>query len=167
MVSKVFSAALQGLEARIIEVEAVSSQGLRTFNIVGLADTAIKEAKERVGSAVKTTGLKSPQTQPKRVLINLAPADLKKEGALYDLPIALAFLLADKQLNFEAKDKMFLGEVALNGELKPIKGAFSFALLAMEQGFKQIILPQKNAPETALAQLLKKQANFEVIGASA
>ncbi len=166
MVSKIYSAALQGLEARIIEIEVATSQGLRAFNIVGLADTAIKEAKERVNAAIKTAGLKAPQHQAKRVLVNLAPADLKKEGSLYDLPIALAFLLADEQARFDYKNKIILGELALDGTLKPIKGALSFALLAKEQGLEEIILPKQNAKEAALSAILKNQTKIRIIGAN-
>lgn len=162
MVSKIFSAALQGLEARIIEVEVASSQGLRAFNIVGLADAAIKEAKERVSSAIKSAGLKSPQGQAKRVIVNLAPADLKKQGALYDLPIALGCLLSSKQARFNPQDKIILGELALDGQLKPIKGAFLFALLAKEKNFNQIILPKENAQEAALLSLMQGDRDVPV-----
>ncbi len=165
MISKVYSGALQGLEAQIIEIEVASSSGMRAFSVVGLADTAIKEAKERVGAAIKSSQLTPPQLQRKRVLISLAPADLKKEGSLYDLPIALGYLLADKQIRFNPEGIMFLGELALNGQLKPIKGAFSFALLARENGFNKIILPKENAKEAALVNLLGGQQNFEIIGA--
>lgn len=165
MISKVYSGALQGLEAQIIEVEVASSSGMRAFSVVGLADTAIKEAKERVGAAIKSSQLTPPQLQRKRVLISLAPADLKKEGSLYDLPIALGYLLADKQISFNPSGIMFLGELALNSQLKPIKGAFSFALLAREKGFNKIILPKENAKEAALVNLLGSEQNFEVIGA--
>ncbi len=173
MVSKIYSAALKGLSAQIIEVEVAASKGLRAFNIVGLADTAIKEAKQRVSSAIKSIGLSPPHHQAKRVLVNLAPADLKKEGSLYDLPIALGYLLASEQTRFNPGNKLVLGELALDGRLKPIKGALPFALLAQEQGFKQIILPEKNAREAALSKLLenKQQASqgkdsLQVIGTS-
>ncbi len=165
MISKIYSAALKGLEAGIIEVEVAASQGLKAFNIVGLADTAIKEAKERVSSAIKSTSLKPPQHQRKRVLVSLAPADLQKQGSLYDLPIALGFLLADNQVRFETRSKIILGELALDGTLKPIKGALSFALLALEKGFEQIVLPKENSKEAAMVNLLAGQNNLEVIGA--
>lgn len=165
MVAKIYSAALKGLSSQIIEVEVTASQGLRAFNIVGLADTAIKEAKERVGAAIKSTGLKAPQHETRRVLVNLAPADLKKEGALYDLPIALGFLLASGQSRFNPENKLILGELALDGRLKPIKGAFSFALLAQESGLKEIILPQENAKEAALSNVLIPKNELKIIGA--
>lgn len=167
MVSKVYSAALQGLSARLIEVEAAASKGLRSFNIVGLGDKAIAEAKERVASAVKSVGLSPPRHQTKRVLINLAPADLKKEGSLYDLPIALSYLVSSGQAKFAADKRIFLGELALDGRLKPVKGAFSFGLLAQEKGFGEIILPKTNEKEALLASFLVSSGpsrRFKVVG---
>jgi magnesium chelatase family protein len=155
MPSKVFSAAIIGLDAQPIEVEADVSYGLPVFNIVGLPDKAVQESKERVSSAIKSSHLKSPHQQPVRVLVSLAPADLKKEGALYDLPIALSFLAASKQINFDFNNKIFLGELALDGKLRPIKGALSFALSCAKNNFTEIILPKENAQEAALVKGLK------------
>jgi len=154
MPSKVFSAAISGLEAQIIEVEVDASYGMRHFEIVGLPDKAVEESKERVGAAIKSSGLKSPHHQPIRVLVSLAPADLKKEGSLYDLPIALGFLLASKQIKFNPQGKMILGELTLDGRLRPVKGVLSIALLAKERGFSEIILPKENEPEAALIEKL-------------
>ncbi len=155
MPSKVFSAATVGLEAQIIEVEVEVSHGLRRFSIVGLPDKAVEESKERVGAAIKSTGLKSPHSQTERVLVSLAPADLKKEGSLYDLPIALGYLTASEQIKFDSQDKIFIGELALDGKLRPIKGALSFALVAKEKSCPELILPQANASEAALIKGLK------------
>jgi len=166
MFSKIFSAALKGLSAQIIDVEVSAFQGLRHFSIVGLGDKAITEAKERVASAIKNIGLSSPNQQTKRVLVNLAPADLKKEGSLYDLPIALGYLLASEQAKFSSDKKMFLGELSLDGELKPIKGALAFALLAKEKNFDEIILPKDNAKEASLSNLLDKEKPLQIIGVS-
>ena len=96
MSSRVYSAAVVSLDAQIIEIETEVSYGLRSFTIVGLPDKAVQEARQRVGAALKSAGLKSPHAQPERVLVNLAPADLKKQGSLHDLPIALGYLLASK-----------------------------------------------------------------------
>jgi len=137
MSTKIFSAAISGLEAEIIEVETDVSYGLRSFNIVGLPDKSIEESKERVGAAIKNSGLKSPFSQPQKVLVNLAPADLKKEGSLYDLPIALGYLTASGQINFNSQKRIFIGELSLNGKLKPIKGALSIALAARNKGFNE------------------------------
>jgi len=155
MISKIYSAALKGLESCLIEVEVAVSPGLRYFNIVGLPDKAIEESKERIGVAIKNLQLASPHQRSLRVLVNLAPADLKKEGTLYDLPIALGYLLCSKQTYFNPQKKLFVGELALNGELKPIKGALSFALLAKEKEIEEFILPQENAKEASLVNLLK------------
>lgn len=155
MISKVFSAAVAGLDAQIIEVEVETSYGLRHFSIVGLPDKAVEEARERVGSALKSSGFPSPHSQPVRVLVSLAPADLKKEGSLYDLPIALAYLLAAKKIKFDPANKIFLGELALDGRLRPVKGVISFALEAREKGFSEIILPRENVAEVRLIKEVK------------
>jgi len=164
MVSKIFSGALQGISAELIEIEALATRGLRSFNIVGLADKAIEEAKERVSAAIKNIGLASPRQETKRVLINLAPADIKKEGSLYDLPIALAYLLASGQTRFNAEKKLIAGELALDSRVKPIKGAFSLCLLAQEKNFTEIILPKKNEKEAALSCFLNPQKKIKIVG---
>ncbi len=155
MPSKVYSAAIVGLEAQIVEVETDVSYGLRSFNIVGLPDKAVEESKERVAAAIKSIGFQSPYHQPWRVLVNLAPADLKKEGSLYDLPIALGFLIATKQLRFNPEQKIFLGELGLDGKLRPVKGVLSFAIKAQQKNYQEIILPKANAKEAALVKNLK------------
>ncbi|TSC75901.1 MAG: magnesium chelatase family protein [Parcubacteria group bacterium Gr01-1014_30] len=155
MLAKVFSAAIVGLDAQLIEVEVETSYGLRHFAIVGLPDKAVEEAKERVASAVKSSGFQSPNQQPVRILVSLAPADLKKEGSLYDLPIALGYLLAAKKVKFEHSNRIFLGELALDGRLRPIKGVVSFAIAAKEKGISEIILPKENAQEAALIKGVK------------
>ena len=155
MLSKVFSAAISGLDAQIIEVETDASYGMRHFEIVGLPDKAVEESKERVGAAIKSSGLKSPHLQPIKVLVSLAPADLKKEGSLFDLPIALGVLSASGQIKFNSQGKIIIGELALDGALRPVKGILSIALTAKEKGFSEIILPKENEPEAALIKELK------------
>jgi len=155
MPSKVFSGSIIGLEAQLVEVEVDVSQGLRSFSIVGLPDKAIKESEDRIDAAIKSSKLLSPHNRTFKVLVNLAPANLKKEGSIYDLPIALAFLIASKQTNFNSAEKLFLGELSLNGKLRPMKGALSFALLAKNLGFQEIILPKQNAKEASLIEGLK------------
>jgi len=150
MPSKVFSVALVGLDSQIIEVEVEVSRGLRYFGIVGLPDKAVEESRERVAVALKNSGFLSPYNKSLKVLVSLAPADLKKEGSFYDLPIAIGFLLASNQLRFNFPDKIFVGELALDGKLRPIRGAITFALTAKEKGFSGIILPKENAPEAGL-----------------
>lgn len=155
MPSKIFSGAINGLDAQLVEVEVDVSQGLRSFSIVGLPDKAIKEAEDRVDSAIKSSKLLSPHARTFKVLVNLAPADLKKEGSIYDLPIALAFLIATKQTLFMPSDKIFLGELSLDGKLRPAKGVLSFAIMAKKNGFKEIILPKQNAKEASLIKDIK------------
>lgn len=155
MVSKIFSAAVNGLDAQLIEIEVETSYGLPRFSIVGLPDKAVEESKERVSTAIKSTGFHAPGQEPARVLVSLAPADLKKLGSIYDLPIALGFLAANEQIKFNPQARLFVGELALDGKLRPIKGALSFASLAKEQGFSEIILPLANAPEAALIKEIK------------
>ncbi|MBL7156100.1 MAG: YifB family Mg chelatase-like AAA ATPase [Candidatus Pacebacteria bacterium] len=152
---KIYSATNIGLDAKIIEIETDVSFGLRCFNIVGLGDKAIQESKERIGAALKSSGFTSPHSKPERVLVNLAPANLKKEGSLYDLPIAIGYLAASKQIIFLTQNKLFIGELGLDGKLKPAKGALSFALKAKQQNFSEIILPEQNASEAAVVKDLK------------
>jgi len=158
MPSKILSAAIIGLDAQIVEVEVDVSFGLRSFNIVGLADKTVEEAKERVEVALKNSKFSSPAKDALKVLVNLAPASLKKEGTLYDLPIALGFLLENKQIRFNPENKIFLGELSLEGKLKPIKGTLPIALTARKEKIDEIILPKTNAAEAALVK------NLRVIG---
>lgn len=160
MIAKVFSAGILGLEGKIVEIEVNTSYGLRHFEIVGLPDKAIQEAKERVASAIESSGFKSPSKKPVRVLVSLAPADLKKEGAIYDLPIALGYLLAEKEINFSPENRLIIGELGLDGKLRPIKGAIAFSILAKEKKFNEIILPKENVREASLIKEIK------VVGAS-
>ena len=120
MSSKILSAATIGLKSEVIEVEVDTiSSGLHQFNIVGLPDAAIKESRDRVGAAIRNSQFRSPH-QCGRVTVNLAPADLRKEGPVFDLPIALGFLSATKQIKFDHRDKLFLGELSLDGKIRPV-----------------------------------------------
>ncbi|MDP3762691.1 MAG: YifB family Mg chelatase-like AAA ATPase, partial [bacterium] len=149
---KTHSAEILGLGGVTIDVEVDLSPGLFHFSIVGLADKAVEESKERVSSAIKNSGLRHPQKKNQRVVVSLAPADLKKEGPLFDLAIAIGYLMASKQLEFDPAGKIFLGELALDGSLRKIKGALSLAMSVCEAGFKEIILPEENAPEASLVE---------------
>src|SRR3989344_5959172 len=154
--AKVFSAATLGLDCLPIEVEVDMSPGLYNFQIVGLPDAAVNESKERVSSAIKNSGASPPHHTNRRVIVNLAPADIKKEGPAYDLPVAVAFLLAsDQLLATEIADKIFTGELSLEGKLRPISGVLSIALMARERGFKELFVPQANAAEAALVKEIK------------
>jgi len=125
--------------------------GLHSFNIVGLPDAAVNEAKERVSSAVKNSGASPPHHSNRRVIVNLAPADIKKEGPAYDLPIAVAYLLASEQLLATSIDKkIFVGELSLEGKLRPVSGVLPIALMARDRGFEALFVPKGNAAEAAL-----------------
>ena len=148
MLSKVASAAIVGLNAVPVDVEVdISSQGLPSFTIVGLPDKAVEEAKERVRSAIKNTGADFPA---RRITVNLAPADLPKEGPSYDLPIALGILIASEQLKTDIKDSVFLGELSLDGNLRHINGVLSSVLMAKDKKFKSVFIPSTNAKEASV-----------------
>ena len=151
VLSKTISATLIGIEALPAEVEVdITSKGLPHFSLVGLPDTAVKESRDRVRAALKNSGFIFPL---KQVTVNLAPADLKKEGSAFDLPIAVGILGSEEVLKPEASaDFMITGELSLDGRLKPVKGALSMAIKAREMGLKGIILPEKNAPEAAVVE---------------
>ena len=150
MISKVFSAALHGINGIKVEVEVDISYGLPAFTIVGLPETAVKESRERVRSAIKNAGFEFPSD---RITINLAPADVRKEGSSFDLPIALGMLVSMNQIGQDrTRDYLVTGELSLDGRVKPIKGALPMAIHAAEQGFKSIIVPEENGREAAVVQ---------------
>lgn len=148
--AKVHSAQANLLKPYIVDVEADLSRGLNSFSIVGLADKAVDEAKDRISAAVKNTGFESPKSKNHKVVISLAPAEVKKEGSGLDTAIALSYLLASGDVSFDAKDKIFLGELSLDGKLRSVKGALAFARKAKEKGFREVYLPAENAAEAAL-----------------
>ncbi|MDD5551619.1 MAG: YifB family Mg chelatase-like AAA ATPase [Candidatus Pacebacteria bacterium] len=155
MAIKLFSSAIIGLEAIPIEVEVDFSPGLHSFSIVGLGDKAVEESKERVSSAVKNTGAKPPQHHNRRITVNLAPADIKKQGPGYDLAIAVGFLLASGQMkNIDVSDKLFIGELSLDGTLRKTNGILPIASLAKEK-LKTLVLPKENEKEAELVEGLK------------
>lgn len=148
MLAKVSSSAVVGLDAVSITVEVdIAAQGLPAFNIVGLPDKAVEEAKERVRSAIKNSGADFPS---KRITVNLAPADLPKEGPSYDLPIALGIILASGQLEADIKDSLFLGELSLDGSLHHINGVLPQIIMAKEKKFKKVFLPLVNSKEASI-----------------
>ena len=147
MLTKTFGSAVQGVNAYTIIIEVVVSAGTG-FNVVGLPDHAIKESQQRIEAALKFRGYRMPRT---KVVVNMAPADIRKEGAAYDLPIALGILHASQQLNSERLNEyVIMGEMSLDGELRPIKGVLPIAIQARKEGFKGIILPKENAEEAAI-----------------
>ena len=151
----IHSAQVVGLDARPISVEVDISPGLHIFSIVGLADKEVQESRERISAAIRNIGALPPHKKAQRVIINLAPADIKKEGPAFDLPIALGYLLASQQTAFNPSGKIFLGELSLDGEVRKISGVLAIAEEAKRRGFDEIYLPRENAREAALIDGIK------------
>ena len=151
MVAKTFGSAVSGVDANLITIEVNVGQGTNFF-MVGLPDSAVKESQQRVESALKYFGFRMPR---QRVVVNLAPADLRKEGSAYDLPIAMGILQASEQVNFPTLDQyVLMGELSLDGKLRPIKGVLPIAIEARKRGFKGFILPLENAKEASIVNSL-------------
>lgn len=148
MLAKVLSCALIGLEGELVEVEVdVTPVQIPSFTIVGLPDTAVQEAKERVRTAIRNSGAKD---LPRRVVVNLAPADLRKEGPTYDLAIAVGLLIASGQLTADTESAVFLGELSLDGAVRHTHGVLPMAALARDRGIRTIYVPREDAAEAAL-----------------
>lgn len=152
MLAKIYSATVIGMNASLIEVEVdVSKSTVTGFDIVGLADNAIKESRQRVTSAIKNLNLKSPLGIQSKIVVNLVPANIKKAGSLFDLPISVGFLLSSEQMNmFDTENILFVGEVTLEGVLKPVNGVITITEMAEELGFREIIIPKTNEKEALL-----------------
>ena len=148
MVTTVRSLGLQGISGYEVTVECFLSGGLPAFDVVGLGDTAVKESRERVRAAVKNCGVKFPVS---RITVNLAPAGLRKEGTLYDLPILLGILASAGEIKPPAKDAAFLGELSLTGTLRAVNGVLPMAMAAARAGIKTLYVPAANAAEATLA----------------
>lgn len=152
MLVKTFGSAVQGINATIVTIEVNVSQGIRFF-LVGLPDNAVKESHERINSALEFNGFKLPR---KQIVVNMAPADIRKEGSAYDLALAIGMLAADEKLKSDELEKyVIMGELSLDGSLKPIKGVLPIAIKAREEGFKGFILPKQNAREAAVVNKLE------------
>ena len=152
MLSKVYGAAVQGIDATLITIEVNSSRGCM-FYLVGLPDSAVKESQRRIHSALQVSGYQKPTTT---LTINMAPADIRKEGAAYDLPIAIGILSANELVaSNQLSQYMLMGELSLDGTLQPIRGVLPMAILARELGFKGLILPKANAREAAVVNRLQ------------
>lgn len=158
MLSIIKSIALHGLEGFLIDVQVDISAGMPTWDIVGLPDTSVKEAKERVRTAIKNSGYELPS---RKIVVNLAPADIKKEGSIYDLPIAIGILMSLEIIYCkEIEDILMIGELSLNGNLNPINGALPMCIEAKRLGIKKIILPKANAKEASIVE------GIEILGVS-
>ena len=153
MLAKVKSSALRGIEAQVVEIEVDIASGLPGTTIVGLPDTAVKESRDRVKSAIKNSGFNYPL---RRIVVNLAPADVRKEGASFDLPFALGVLCATGQVNsLKLADFIFVGELSLDGALRRVKGILPVALEAKKRGVSGIVVPYDNANEAAIVEGLQ------------
>ncbi len=154
MLAKTYGGAVYGVDANLITIEVNVGQGTKFF-MVGLPDNAVKESQQRVETAIKNIGYKMPR---QKTVVNMAPADIKKEGSAYDLPIALGILQGSEQIVSQyLADYVIMGELSLDGMLRPIKGVLPIAIEAREKGFKGFILPQENADEASIVN------NLEVI----
>lgn len=148
VLAKVLSSAVLGIDAYLVEVEVDISQGLPTFTTVGLPEASVKESKERVKSAIKNCGYRFPDD---RITVNLAPADIKKEGTGFDLPMALGILAATRIIPQDAISRyLIMGELSLDGRIKPVRGSLPMALAAKAAGYKGIIVPAENGREAAV-----------------
>ncbi len=148
LLSKLYSAAIFGVEAFTVEVEVDVRSGMPSFNIVGLPDTAVQESRERVRAAIRNSEFEFPM---QRITVNLAPADIKKEGPIFDLSIALAILVASKQVKQELLNEyLIMGELSLDGSIKPVSGVLPIALMAKITGKKKLLVPEANAKEAGI-----------------
>ena len=150
--AKVLAAQPIGSGAEIIVVEADLTRGLHNFSVVGLADKAVEESRDRVSAAIRHSGYKPPKQQNKRIVLSLSPADLKKEGSHYDVPLALAYLIAAGDLEPITEDILFIGELALDGTIRAVRGVLPQVLAAKRRGIKTIFVPTGNAREALLAE---------------
>ena len=152
MLIKTFASAVHGIDATTITIETEISQGIKFF-MVGLPDSAVKESQQRIESAMRLNSFKWPH---KKVVINMAPADIRKEGSAYDLPLAIGILAANEQIKSDKVSSfLMVGELSLDGNLQPVKGALPIAIKAREEGFEGFILPKENAREAAVVDTLK------------
>ena len=150
MLAKVWTCAVVGLEGELVQVEVdIARQGISNFTIVGLPDTAVQEARERVRAAIRNSGLLFP---PRRITVNLAPAELRKSGPSYDLPIALGILLASEQVVADVSDVLFLGELSLDGSLRHLQGVLPMVGLARDRGMSTVYVPAADGAEAALVE---------------
>ena len=148
--AKVFSAQSYLLKARVIDVEIDLAKGLYSFLVVGLPDKAVEESRDRIGAAIKNCGFVSPKHKNQKVVISLAPADLKKEGPSFDLAMALGYLLAADEIRFDPKEKLFLGELSLDGKVRPIRGVLPLVIEAKKRKFREVYVPAENVKEAAI-----------------
>lgn len=165
-VARTFATQPAVLEGDVVTVEADLTRGLHSFSIVGLASKAVEEARDRVSAAIKNSRFPSPKSKNHKITISLAPADLKKEGPLFDLPIAVAYLIAAGEITADAHDTLFLGELALDGTLRSVRGILSCVRAGQRAGYRTVIVPADNASEAALIpgiEIIAARSLLEVI----
>ncbi len=150
--AKSYSAQLIGLRSEIITIEVDISNGLHSFSVVGLGDRAVEESKDRISAAIKNSGFTSPKQKNQKVIISLAPADIRKEGPSFDLAMALTYLAASEDIELDPERKLFLGELSLEGDIKKITGILPILCQASKQGFTSAYIPKDNEKEASLAQ---------------
>lgn len=150
-ISKAYTAHISGLEIEKITVEVDISNGLNSFSVVGLGDRSVEEAKDRIGAAIKNTGYVSPKQKNQKVVISLAPAHIRKEGTSFDLAMAVAYLAGAGDIEFEYEDKIFLGELSLDGQIRKVHGLLPRLIQAKEHGFTMAFVPKENLDEASLA----------------
>lgn len=148
--SEIYSVQQSGLTGSLVEIEIDISKGLRSFSIVGLGDKSVEEAKDRISSAIKNSGFRSPKNKSEKVVISLAPGHIRKNGTQFDVAMALAYLRATGEIYFDQKNTCFFGELSLNGDIRPIEGILPLVRFAKDKGFTTFFLPKENATEAAL-----------------
>lgn len=158
--ARVYGAQVSLLTPHIVSVETDLSRGLHSFTIVGLPDKAVEESRDRVAAAIKHSGFDSPKSRNQRIVISLAPADLRKEGPMFDLAIALSYLLAADDIRFDPEPYLFVGELSLDGNLQPVRGILPLVAEAKRKGKRAVFVPRKNEREAALVQ------GIEIYGAN-
>ena len=149
--AQVLAAQPLGSQAEIVTIEADVTRGLHTFSVIGLADKAVEESRDRISAAIRHAGFKSPKKQNKRIVLSLSPADLKKEGSHYDVPLALAYLIAAEELELPEERILFAGELALDGTIRTVRGILPQVLAAKRAGITTVCVPPGNAKEALLA----------------
>ncbi|MEX0917377.1 MAG: YifB family Mg chelatase-like AAA ATPase [Candidatus Paceibacterota bacterium] len=152
MFAKVYSAQPYFLKTAIVTIETDLARGLYSFSVVGLPDKAVEESRDRVSAALKNSGYTSPKSKNQRVIISLAPADFKKEGPLFDLGMALSYLQAAEEITFSPEEKLFVGELSLDGSVRPVHGVLPCVLEAKKKHFKEVFVPWENREEAALVE---------------
>ena len=153
MFARVFSIQPGFPESDLVTVESdVTEKSLYAFSVVGLADKAVEEARDRLSAAIKHSGFKSPKQHNQKIVISLAPANIRKEGTVFDLPMALSYLVSAEEIKFDPEGITFLGELALDGTLRAVRGALPASIAAAKRGFHTIVVPKENASEAALVE---------------